>query len=216
MKKVYFLCIVLLSFAARTLAQVSIERCTEEEYNKAFSASIVLCACEPSLTAELSPADSMHIDSVLRHHYLAVEGYDGPEYDLWRGKVKQRILTNEYFVEFSAEIKGSGDPVGYRTAFFDPSFRPLGTIVGGHTKLHCCSHHLATLEVPLSEVPPILHLYRWESNKALPEEIGIYAPKNYVIQEFCYDLGSTLYVKGYELVDELYAGNTVYLKVTVK
>lgn len=216
MKKAYFLFIILFSFATKSLAQVNIERCTEEDYINAFSASTVLCACEPSSTAELTPTDSMRIDSVLRHHYLAAEGYDSPGYELWRGKVIQRIITNEYVVEFSALIKGSGDPVGYRTAFLDPSFRPLGAIVGGHLKLHCCSHHLATLEVPLSEVPPILHLYRWESKNALPEEIGIYAPKNYVIQEFCYDLGSTLYVKGYELIDELYAGDTVYLKVTVK
>ena len=76
---------------------------------------------------------------------------------------------------------------------------------------------MATLEVPLGDVPPILHLYHWEySNGALPEEIGQYAPKNIVIQEYYYDLSNTLYVKAYELVDELYAGDTVYLKVNVE
>ena len=217
MKKTILICAVLFTFIAVD-AQVNVVRCTEDEYKRAFMGSMVLCACMPSSPAELTPADSMRIDSVLRYHFLAAEGYDSPAYELWWNKrVLQRVETNIYIVEYGPEIKGSGDPVGDRTAFIDTLFHPLGSIVGGHTRLHCCSNYVATLEVALSEEPPILHLYRWAySYSAFPEEIGLYAPKNIVIQNYCYDLGNTLYVKGYELVDGLYAGDTVYLKVNIE
>ena len=217
MKKLTLICALLLALTIAN-AQVNVVRCTEYDYKKAYRASIVLCACMPSSPVKLTPTDSVRIDSVLRYHFLAAEGYDSSAYELWWNKrVRQRVETNIYIVEYGPEIKGSGNPVGDRTAFIDTLFHPLASIVGGHTRLHCCSNYVATLEVPLGDVPPILHLYRWEySNRALPEEIGQYAPKNIVIQDYCYDLGKTLYVKGYELVDELYAGDTVYLKVNVE
>ena len=74
----------------------------------------------------------------------------------------------------------------------------------------------ATLEVSLSgDVYPVLHIYKWDSHSAIPVEVCKYAPKDFVIQEFRYGLYD-LYVKGYYIVDELYAGDTGYLKITVE
>ncbi len=148
------------------------------------------------------------------HHFLAAEGYDDAvHYDLWKGFTW--LHNKKYVVEYGPEIKG-GDVVFERTAFIDTSFRPLGFIVGGRATWDCCSRKVATLENSLSgDVYPVLHIYKWDSHSAIPVEVGKYAPKDFVIQEFRY--GSyDLYVKGYYIVDELYAGDTGYLKITVE
>lgn len=185
-------------------------RCSEEEYGKACR-SILLCECIDLYMPKLSLEDSARIDSLLRYHYLPALGYD-----LWRVKPVHRRASGaeEYVVEFGAEIKGS-DIVGNHTAFIDSCFRPLGSIVGFRLRTDCCSHHAVTMEVwPEGEALPVLHIFRWGHEMVLPEEVGVYAPKDFVVEGYCYDFGGgVLYVKGYELVDGLHKGDFEYRKI---
>ena len=213
MKKFLFFCATTIVLASNALAQLEVVQCTEDDYKKGFL-SIFYCSCLYCEMPNLSPEDSARIDSVLLHHFLAAEGYDDTvHYDLWKGFT--RLHNKKYVVEYGPEIKG-GDVVFERTAFIDTSFRPLGFIVGGRATWNCCGRNVATLEVSLSgDVYPVLHIYKWDSHSAIPVEVGKYAPKDFVIQEFRYGLHD-LYVKGYYIVDELYAGDTGYLKITVE
>ena len=215
MKKFLFFCATTIVLASNALAQLEVVQCTEDDYKKGIQ-SMFYCS-HLDLLPDFSPADNARMDSVLRHHFLAAEGYDDTvHYDLWRDtRVLQLFDTKNYVVEYGTEIKG-GDVVFERTAFIDTSFRPLGFIVGGRATWDCCSRKVATLENSLSgDVYPVLHIYKWDSHSAIPVEVGKYAPKDFVIQEFHYGLHD-LYVKGYYIVDELYAGDTGYLKITVE
>ena len=211
MKKFLFFCATTIVLIA--CSSLKVVQCTEDDYKKGIL-SIFYCSCLYSEMPNLSPEDSARIDSVLLHHFLAAEGYDDTvHYDLWKSFT--RLLTKKYVVEYGPEIKG-GDVVFERTAFIDTSFRPLGFIVGGRATWDCCSRKVATLENSLSgDVYPVLHIYKWDSHSAIPVEVCKYAPKDFVIQEFHYGLHD-LYVKGYYIVDELYAGDTGYLKITVE
>ena len=213
MKKVLIICVVLFAMFVSN-AQVIAERCTEEDYNKARM-SIICCECLPLVIPNLSPADSLRIDNLL-WHLLAAEGFDKSEYGLWWDrKGLQRRDNEEYIVSYGPELKGSGDPVATgRTAFIDTSFQLKGSIVGEHAVFGCCAYNIATSEWRLDE-PPILHLYRWNDQNALPKEIGQYAPNDFVAEEY-YLESDVLYVKGYEIVDELHKGDTIYMRISVK
>lgn len=221
MKKALIICVALFAMFVSN-AQVTAERCTEEDYNKARM-SIICCACLPLVIPNLSPADSLRIDNLLRH-LLAAEGFDKSEYDLWWDrKGLQRRDNEEYIVSYGPELKGSGDPVATgRTAFIDTLllpkgltlFHPKGSIVGDHAVFCCCAYYIATSEWQLGK-PPILHLYRWNDQNALPKEIGQYAPNDFVAEEYYWE-GNILYVKGYEIIDELYAGDTIYMRISVE
>lgn len=196
-------------------ARVTAVRCTEDDYNEAKK-SIFACSCLSFSIPNFSPADSMHIDSLLRHDFLAADGFDKPEYDLWWDRnVLQREGNNCYIVRYGPEFKGSGDPVATgRTAFIDTLFQPKGSIVGELASYNCCARRIATFEWRLDE-PPILHLYRWDYKNALPKEIGQYAPNDFVA-EACWWEGDVLYVKGYELIEELYKGDTIYMRISLE
>ncbi|MCR5553912.1 MAG: hypothetical protein K6F29_00080 [Bacteroidales bacterium] len=203
-------------------AQVNAVRCTEDDYNKARY-SAIYCSCLPFSIPNLSSADSLRIDNLLRH-LLAAEGFDKSEYGLWWDrKGLQRRDNEEYIVSYGPELKGSGDPVATgRTAFIDTLllpkgltlFHPKGSIVGDHAVFCCCADYIATSEWQLGK-PPILHLYRWNDQNALPKEIGQYAPNDFVAEEYYWE-GNILYVKGYEIIDELYAGGTIYMRISVE
>ena len=49
----------------------------------------------------------------------------------------------------------------------------------------------------------------------LQEEVGLYVPNDFLAREYCYNLGGELFVKGLELIDDVYAGDTMYIKITV-
>ena len=218
MKKFLFFCAATIVLASNALAQLEVVQCTEDDYKKGIQ-SMFYCSCLEFSLPNLSPADSARMDSVLLHYFLAAEGYDDTvHYDLWRHFIVLQLLdTKNFIVKYGPIIKGGdGDVVLERIAFLDASFRPLGFIVGDRATWDCCAHKMATLENSLSgDVYPVLHIYKWDSHSAIPVEVGKYAPKDFVIQEFHYGLHD-LYVKGYYIVDELYAGNTGFLKITVK
>ncbi len=213
MKKALIICVALFAIFVSN-AQVTAVRCTEDDYNKARY-SAIYCACLPFSIPNLSPADSLRINNLLRH-LLAAEGFDKSEYDLWwNRKGLQRRDNEEYIVSYGPELKGSGDPVATgRTAFIDTSFQLKGSIVGEHAVFGCCAYNIATSEWQLGK-PPILHLYRWNDQNALPKEIGQYAPNDFVAEEYYWE-GNILYVKGYEIIDELYAGGTIYMRISVE
>lgn len=214
MKKLLMIFVALFAMFVSN-AQVTAERCTEEDYNKARM-SIIYCECLPLVIPNLSPADSLRIDNLLRH-LLAAEGFDKSEYDLWCDRKRlQRRDNEEYIVSYGPKLKGSGDPVATgRTAFIDTSFQLKGSIVGEHAVFGCCANYnIATSEWQLGK-PPILHLYRRNDRVALPKEIGQYAPKDFVAEEY-YWKWDMLYVKGYEITDELYAGDTIYMRISVE
>lgn len=221
MKKLLMIFVALFAMFVSN-AQVTAERCTEEDYNKARM-SIICCECLPLVIPNLSPADSLRIDNLL-WHLLAAEGFDKSEYGLWWDrKGLQRRDNEEYIVSYGPELKGSGDPVATgRTAFIDTLllpkgltlFHPKGSIVGDHAVFCCCADYIATSEWQLGK-PPILHLYRWNDQNALPKEIGQYAPNDFVAEEY-YLERDVLYVKGYEITDELYAGDTIYMRISVE
>ncbi len=213
MKKALIICVALFAMFVSN-AQVTAERCTEEDYNKARY-SAIYCSCLPFSIPNLSSADSLRIDNLLRH-LLAAEGFDKPEYDLWCDKkMLQQIDNTGYIVSYGPKLKGSSDPVAPgRTAFIDTSFQLKGSIVGEHAVFGCCAYNIATSEWRLDE-PPILHLYRWNDQNALPKEIGQYAPNDFVAEKYYWE-GNILYVKGYEIIDELYAGGTIYMRISVE
>ncbi|MCR5424322.1 MAG: hypothetical protein K6E93_06140 [Bacteroidales bacterium] len=214
MKKKTTICTALFALFVSN-AQVTAVRCTENDYNKAMR-SIILCDCMPIPSPKLSPDDSIRVDNILRYTFLTTDGFDEPQYELWRDKdVLQRKDNKVYIVGYGPELKESGDPAATgRTAFFDTLFQPRGSIVGDGAVFDCCASHIATSEWRLDE-PPILHLYHWENGNALPKEIGQYAPNDFVVEEYCWD-GGILYVKGYALIDELYKGDTLYMRISVE
>ena len=215
MKKVLMICAVLFAMLVSN-AQVTAVRCTEDDYNEAKK-SIFSCSCLSFSIPNFSPADSMHIDNLLRHIFLAADGLDKPEYDLWWNRNVLQLIGGDkgYIVSYGPELKGSGDPVATgRTAFIDTLFHPKGSIVGKFAIYNCCARRIATLEWRLDE-PPILHLYRWEDKNALPKEIGQYAPNDFVAEAYCWG-GDVIYVKGYELIEEQYKGDTIYMRISVE
>ncbi|MBR5029348.1 MAG: hypothetical protein IKX51_09015, partial [Bacteroidales bacterium] len=119
MKKFLFFCAATIVLASNALAQLEVVQCTEDDYKKGIQ-SMFYCSCLYCEMPNLSPEDSARMDSVLRHHFLAAEGYDDTvHYDLWRDTmVLQLFDTKNYVVEYGPEIKG-GDVVFERTAFID-------------------------------------------------------------------------------------------------
>ena len=213
MKKLLLLCLAMMAMASQ--AQVTAERCTKADYDNAVKSGFY-CECLPISRAKLSPADSMRIDSVLRHAYVPVEEHFS--YELWWNKlVHQNNRTQDYIVEFGARYKESGEFLfPAMTAFIDTSFRPLGAIVGGGFVWDCCAYRVATLESKHYNNPPMIHLYRWNHDKdaiSLPKEVGVYAPKDIVAEGYHWGLDDILYVEGHELVDGR-QGETVYLRVS--
>lgn len=213
MKKVLMICMALFAMLVSN-AQVNAVRCTEDDYNKARY-SAIYCSCLPFSIPNLSFADSLRINNLLRH-LLAAEGFDKPEYDLWCDKkMLQQIDNTGYIVSYGPKLKGSSDPVAPgRTAFIDTSFQLKGSIVGNLADFDCCAYYIATSEWRMNE-PPILHLYSWKDKKAMPKEIWQYAPNDFVAEEY-YLESDVLYVKGYEIVDELHKGDTIYMRISVK
>lgn len=209
MKKLLMLCLAMMAMGSQ--AQVTAERCTKADYDPCIS--WFYCECSPITLAKLSPADSMRIDSVLRHVYVPVEEHFS--YELWWNKlVYQNNRTQDYIVEFGARYKESGEPLfSAMTAFIDTSFRPLGAIVGEGFVWDCCARRVATLE----SKHDVIHLYRWNHDKgakSLPEEVGVFAPKDIVPEGYYWGLwDDALYVEGHELVDGR-QGDVVYLRVS--
>ena len=213
MKKVFLVCVAFLAFVATASAQITVVQCTEEEYKEALYCKF-LCSCRYFLIAELSQSDSMHIDSVLKHHYFRPIGNLGSDVRFWRDRVVKK-WNDIYVVEFGGEIESSGDFVALHTVFLDTLFRPLGSIVGERAEFDCCAHNVATLEIEVGDVPPIIHLYKLSAEMKLQEEVGLYVPNDFLAREYCYNLGGELFVKGLELIDDVYAGDTMYIKITV-
>lgn len=214
MKKLLMLCLAMMAMGSQ--AQVTAERCTKADYDSAFWGWFY-CECSPITLAKLSPADSMRIDSVLRHVYVPVEEHFS--YELWWNKlVYQNNRTQDYIVEFGARYKESGESLfPAMTAFIDTSFRPLGAIRGEEFLCDCCAYRVATLESKHDNNPPVIHLYRWnhdKDTKSLPEEVGVFAPKDIVPEGYFWGLwDDALYVEGHELVDG-HQGETVYMRVS--
>ena len=213
MKKVFLVCVAVIAFVATVSAQVTVVRCTEEEYKEALY-SRFLCSCKCFLKAKLSQSDNMRIDSVLKHYYFEPIGNLGSDVCFWRDSVVKQ-WDDIYVVEFGGEIESSGDFVALHTAFLDSLFRPLGAIVGESAEFDCCAHNVATLEKDIGDVSPIIHLYKLSAGMKLPEKVSIYAPNDFLAREYCYNLGGELFVKGLELIDEVYAGDTMYIKITI-
>ena len=215
MKKILMICAALFAMLVSN-AQVTAVRCTEDDYNKA-KISLFWCSCLSFSIPKFSPADSMHIDNLLRHDFLTADGFDKPEYDLWWDSNVLQLIGGDkgYIISYSPELKGSGDPVASgRIAFIDTLFQSKGSIVGVFANYNCCARRIATFEWRLDE-PPIVHLYRWVDKNALPKEIGQYAPNDFVAEE-CWWEGDVLYVKGYKIIDEVYAGGTIYMRISVE
>ena len=82
MKKFLFFCATTIVLASNALAQLEVVQCTEDDYKKGIL-SIFYCSCIYCEMPDFSPADNARMDSVLRHHFLAAEGYDDTvHYDL--------------------------------------------------------------------------------------------------------------------------------------
>lgn len=192
-------------------AQVKAVRCTEEDYNQALQ-SLILCSCSDFASADLSQIESRQIDSVLHQHYLVAEGFDEADFDLEWKRMPYQHAQAAYIVEFGVINKGLGVPVDTKTAFIDSLFHPLGTINGGLMETDCCIHQIATREINHLSLPPFLYLYRWESDKSIPELIDQYFPTDLLILEYCYSITGELFVKG----EEFRTSSMVYMKVSVK
>lgn len=213
MKKVFLVCVAVIAFVAIVSAQVTVVRSTKEEYKEALYSKF-LCSCRCFVNAKLSQSDNMRIDSVLKHHYFGPIGNLGSDVCFWRDSVIKQ-WDDIYVVEFGGEIESSGDFVALHTAFLDSLFRPLGAIDGERAVFDCCARNVATLEKDIGDVPPIIHLYKLSAGMKLPEKVGIYVPNDFLAREYCYNLGGELFVKGLELIDEVYAGDTMYIKITI-
>lgn len=231
MKKAFLICSALLILVAMTACKsgkLTAERCTNEDYNKALK-SMLYCSCFPfklyifsptdsshmyfSPTDIFSPTDSLRIDSMLRN--LINSEKNDFDFELFWNK---NILSydNTHIVEYEYKIKDSSNHSSiHRIAFFDTLFRPLGLIVGNRLVHNCCANYLATVDWEKDELPT-LHLFHWErwgDSASLPVEIGKYAPKNFYIEDYCFDLGGWLYVRGHKIVNGVRKENTVYMRL---
>ena len=193
-------------------AQVKAVRCTEEDYNQALQSQI-LCSCSDFAPADMSQIESRQIDSVLHQHYFEAEGFNEADLNLEWKRMPYQHAQSAYIVEFRLINKELGVSVDTKTAFIDSLFRLLGTINGGLMETDCCIHQIATQEINHLSLPPFLYLYRWESDKSIPELIDQYFPTDLLILEYCYSITGELFVKGMEFHA---GGSVVYVKVRVE
>ena len=205
----FFLTVVTAVFSN---AQVKAVRCTEEDYNQALQ-SRGLCSCSDFTPTNLSQIEIRKIDSVLHQHYFVADGFNEADFDLeWKRMPYQHTLA-AYIVEFRVINKGLEAPVDTKTAFIDSIFRPMGTINGGLMGTDCCIRQIATQEINHLSLPPFLYIYRWESDKSIPELLDQYFPTDFLILEYCYSITGELFVKGKEFHTK---GSVVYVKVRVE
>lgn len=222
---IYSTFLILVVITACKSGKLTAVRSTNEDYNKALK-SMLYCSCFPfklyifsptdsshmyfSPTDIFSPTDSLRIDGMLRN--LINSEKNDFDFELFWNKV---ILSydNTHIVEYEYKIKDSSNHSSiHRIAFFDTLFRPLGLIVGKQLEYNCCAYYLATVDWKNDELPT-LHLFRWGYGVSLPVEIGKYAPKNFYIEDYCFDLGGWLYVRGHKIVNGVRKENTVYMRL---
>lgn len=206
---IYSTLLILVVITACKSGKLTAVRSTNEDYNKAIK-SMVYCSCLPFMPFNFSPTDSLLIDSMLRN-LINSEKNDFDFELLWNKNILS--YNNTYIVEYEYKIKDSSNLSSiHRIAFFDTLFRPLGSIVGKQLEYDCCAYYLATVDWKNDELPT-LHLFRWRYGVSLPVEIGKYAPKNFYIEDYCFDLGGWLYVRGHKIVNGVRKENTVYMRL---
>jgi hypothetical protein len=209
---IYSTLLILVVITACKSGKLTAVRSTNEDYNKAIK-SIVYCSCLPFKSFNFSPTDSLRIDSMLRN--LINSEKNDFDFELFWNKV---ILSydNTHIVEYEYKIKDSSNHSSiHRIAFFDTLFRPLGLIVGNRLVHNCCANYLATVDWKNDELPT-LHLFRWGYGVSLPVEIGKYAPKNFYIEAYRFNLGGWLYVRGHKIANGIHKEDTVFMRLKIK
>ncbi len=215
MKKAFLICSALIIIAVMTACKsgkLTAVRSTNEDYNKAIK-SMVYCSCLPFKPFNFSPTDSLLIDSMLRN-LINSKKNDSDFELLWNKNILS--YNNTYIVEYEYKIKDSSNLSSiHRIAFFDTLFRPLGSIVGKQLEYNCCAYYLATVDWKNNELPT-LHLFRWGDSASLPVKIGKYAPKNFYIEAYRFDLGGWLYVSGHKIANGIHKEDTVFMRLKIK